>query len=59
MVGRIFRTIRGPFLLATLGLDASRTEPVDPAQFDSALVERLFDDIIRILEYGLGADTAP
>lgn len=49
----------GPFLLAILGLDASRTEPVDPAQFDSALVERLFDDIIRILEYGLGADTAP
>ncbi len=48
----------GPLLVRRLGLDPVSVVTGDPAQFATPAAEQLYDDMIRILQHGLGGPRA-
>jgi AcrR family transcriptional regulator len=45
----------GTFVMAALGLEPAQALTGDPQQFVDPVVERIFDQVLQILEQGLGA----
>lgn len=44
----------GPYVMERLGVDSATLHELDVSRFQTPDVERIFDDVIRMLEHGLG-----